>query len=61
MLLTPTLSVMNSLLERIEILERENIETTNVLYEIITRIELLENDRVLQLDKFREGNDNVCK
>ena len=61
MLLTPILSVMNSLLERIEILERENIETTNVLYEIITRIELLENDRVLQLDKFREGNDNVCK
>jgi len=61
MLLTPTLSVMNSLLERIETLERENIETTNVLYEIITRIELLENDRVLQLDKFREGNDNVCK
>ena len=52
---------MDDLLSRIEELERENVETTNVLYEILNRLELLENDYVLRSDKFREGNDSVCK
>ena len=50
---------MDDLLSRIEELERENVETTNVLYEILNRLELLENDYVLRSDKFREGNDSV--
>ena len=52
---------MDDLLSRIEELERENVETSNVLYEILNRLELLENDYVLRSDKFREGNDSVCK
>ena len=52
---------MDNLLSRIEELERENVETSNVLYEILNRLELLENDYVLRSDKFREGNDSVCK
>jgi len=52
---------MDDLLSRIEELERENVETTNVLYEILNRIELLENDYVLRSDKFREGNGSVCE
>ena len=50
---------MDDLLSRIEELERENVETTNVLYSILNRTELLENDYVLRSDKFREGNDSV--
>ena len=50
---------MDDLLSRIEELEREKVETTNVLYSILNRIELLENDYVLRSDKFREGNDSV--
>ena len=56
-----TLNVMDSLLERIEKLEQENIETTNVLHELLTRIELLENDHVLRLDEFRESNVPLCE
>ena len=52
---------MDDLLSRIEELERENVETTNVLLEILNRIELLENDYVLRTDKFREGDGSVCK
>lgn len=51
---------MNDLLSRIEELERENVETTNVLHEILNRLELLENNYVLRSDKFREGNGSVC-
>jgi hypothetical protein len=50
---------MDNLLDRIEKLEQENIETTNVLGEILTRIELLENNYVLRSDKFRESNGSV--
>jgi hypothetical protein len=52
---------MDDLLSRIEELERENIETTNVLYEILNRLDLLEKDYVLRSDKFREGNGSVCE
>jgi hypothetical protein len=52
---------MENLLDRIERLEQENIETTNVLYEILNRLELLENDHVLRSDRFREGDGNVCE
>jgi hypothetical protein len=52
---------MDNLLSRIEELERENVETTNVLYEILNRLELLENNYVLRSDKFREGNGSVCE
>ena len=52
---------MEELLDRIEELERENVETSNVLYSILNRIELLENDYVLRSDKFREGNGSVCE
>ena len=52
---------MDDLLSRIEELERENVETSNVLYSILNRLELLENDYVLRPNKFREGNDNVCQ
>jgi hypothetical protein len=52
---------MDDLLSRIEKLEHENVETSNVLYELLTRIELLENDYVLRLDKFREGNGSICE
>jgi hypothetical protein len=52
---------MESLFDRIEKLEQENIETTNVLYELLTRIELLENDHVLRSDGFRESNGDVCE
>jgi hypothetical protein len=52
---------MDDLLSRIEELERENVETNNLLYSILNRIELLENDYVLRSDKFREGNDSVCE
>ena len=52
---------MDDLLSRIEELERENVETSNVLYEILNRLELLENDYVLRSDKFREGNDTLCQ
>lgn len=58
---TQTSNVIDSLLERIEKLEQENIETTNVIYELLTRIELLENDHVLRSHKFREGNGTVCE
>jgi hypothetical protein len=50
---------MDDLLSRIEELERENVETTNLLYEILNRIELLENDYVLRSNKLRESNDFV--
>jgi hypothetical protein len=33
---------MDNLLDRIEKLEQENIETTNVLYEILIQIKLIE-------------------
>ena len=56
-----TLNVMDSLLERIEKLEQENIETNNLLYSILNRIELLENDHVLRLDEFRESNVPLCE
>jgi hypothetical protein len=52
---------MEDLLTRIEELERENVETSNVLYEILNRIELLENDHVLRSNKFREGNGSLCE
>jgi len=52
---------MDDLLSRIEELERENVETTNVLCEILTRLELLENDYVLRSDKFRTGDDTLCE
>ena len=52
---------MDDLLSRIEELERENIETNNLLYSILNRLELLENDYVLRSDKFRASNDNVCE
>lgn len=52
---------MDDLLSRIEGLERENVETTNVLYEILNRLELLENKHVLRSDGFRESNGNVCE
>ena len=52
---------MDDLLSRIEELERENVETNNLLYSILNRIELLENDYVLRSDKFREGNDTLCE
>ena len=52
---------MDNLLSRIEELERENVETSNVLYEILNRLELLENDYVLRSDKFREGDGTVCQ
>jgi hypothetical protein len=52
---------MEDLLSRIEALERENIETTNVLYEILNRLELLENEYVLRSDKFRAGDDTLCE
>ena len=52
---------MDDLLSRIEKLEYENVEATNVLYEILNRLELLENDYVLRSDKFREGNGSVCE
>jgi hypothetical protein len=52
---------MESLLDRITKLERENVETTNVLYSILNRIELLENDHVLRSNKFREGDGSVCE
>lgn len=52
---------MEDLLSRIEELERENVETNNLLYEILNRLELLENDHVLRLDKFREGNGSLCE
>ena len=52
---------MDDLLSRIEKLEQENVETSNVLYSILNRIELLENDYVLRSDKFREGDDTVCQ
>lgn len=52
---------MESLIDRIEKLERENVETTNVLYSILNRLELLENDHVLRSDRFREGNGSVCE
>ena len=50
---------MNDLISRIEELERENVETSNVLYSILNRLELLENDYVLRSNGFREGNDSV--
>ena len=52
---------MEDLLSRIEELERENVETSNVLYEILNRLELLENDYVLRSNKFREGNGSLCE
>jgi|LauGreDrversion4_2_1035121.scaffolds.fasta_scaffold27427_8 hypothetical protein len=52
---------MDDLLSRIEELEKENVETSNVLYSILNRIELLENDYVLRSDKFREGNGTLCE
>jgi hypothetical protein len=52
---------MEDLLTRIEELERENVETSNVLYEILNRLELLENDYVLRSNKFREGNGSLCE
>jgi hypothetical protein len=52
---------MESLLDRIEKLEQENIETTNVLYEILNKLELLENDHVLRSDRFRESDGSVCE
>jgi hypothetical protein len=52
---------MEDLITRIEELERENVETNNLLYSILNRIELLENDHVLRLDKFREGNGSLCE
>jgi hypothetical protein len=57
----PISKMMDNLLDRIEKLEQENVETTNVLYEILNRLELLENDYVLRSDKFREGDDTVCQ
>ncbi len=50
---------MESLLQRIQKLEQENIETTNILYEILNRLELLENGNVLRFNEFREGNDSI--
>jgi hypothetical protein len=52
---------MDDLLSRIEELEKENVETSNVLYSILNRVELLENDHVLRSDKFRESNGSVCE
>jgi len=56
-----TLKMMDNLLDRIEKLEQENIETTNVLYEILNRLDLLENNHVLRIDKFRKGDDSICE
>jgi len=56
-----TLKMMDNLLDRIEKLEQENIETTNVLYEILNRLDLLENNHVLRIDKFRKGDDSIRK
>ena len=56
-----TLKMMDNLLDRIEKLEQENIETTNVLYEILNRLDLLENNYVLRIDKFRKGDGSVCE
>ena len=50
---------MNDLISRIQELERENVETSNVLYSILNRLELLEKDYVLRSNRFREGNDSV--
>ena len=57
----PISKMMDNLLDRIEKLEQENVETSNVLYEILNRLELLENDYVLRSDKFREGDDTLCE
>ena len=53
--------MMENLLDRIEKLEQENVEMSNILYEILNRVELLENDHVLRSDRFRESNGNVCQ
>jgi hypothetical protein len=52
---------MDSLLERIEELERENVGTTNLLYEILNRLDRLESDYVLRSNKLRESNDSILK
>ena len=52
---------MDDLLSRIEELERENIGTTNLLYEILNRLDRLEGDYVLRSNKLRESNDSVCE
>lgn len=42
------------IIERIEKLEQENIETTNVLYEILTKIELMESNKKMTDFNYKE-------
>jgi hypothetical protein len=50
-------SILLDLQERVEILEAENIETTNTLYELMNSIEAVDaRIDILTLEKWKEKN-----
>jgi hypothetical protein len=55
-----TWPIDDSLNERVQALEKENIETTNVLYEVLNQLDLLETKMFYDLTTFEKGLSNFA-